>query len=108
MIQGIVKYLQTSVRNMNEKGIPIPLGRLKGRADLVGTMTVVSFGIAAGGTVGKITKFIGEVDLTQAIVLFGICLSAYLGNKKMTIGDKSVSSEPGETKGDTSGTKSEN
>lgn len=95
MIQWVVKILKQFVNDLNSKGVPIPLLRYKGRGDLVFTMTVMSFTTALGGQVGKITKILGDVDMTAASALFVICLGAYLGNKKMSSDGKSASSEQG-------------
>lgn len=95
MIDFIVKPLKQLVTKLNEYGIPVPIARLKGRPDVVGTMMIMSFAVALLGTIGKLTKYLGEVDLTQAVVLYTITLSAYLGNKKLTTDGKSFSS-PGE------------
>ncbi len=71
------------INDLNEKGIPVPLARLGGYPTLTGTMAIMSFTLALLGQIGKITQFIGEVDLTQSNYLFLICLGAYLGNKKL-------------------------
>lgn len=77
---------------MNELGIPIPILRINGVPTFTGTMTFISFNTALLGQIGKVTKLIGEVDLTQANYLFLICLGAYLGNK--VVGRDNISSEP--------------
>jgi hypothetical protein len=84
------------IGELNERGIPIPLVRLNGYATFTGTMTLLSFLVVLLGSIGKVTKLIGEVDLTQAMYLFGICLGAYLGNKKIV----GVLESPGKEKKD--------
>ena len=76
---------------MNGYGIPLPLLRINGAPTLTGTMVFISFNTALLGQIGKISHILGEVDLTQANYLFGICLAAYLGRKIQTNGStKSV------------------
>lgn len=87
---SLLDSLKSFVRDLNSKGIPIPLVRLKGQATLTGTMAIMSFTTALLGQLGKITQLLGEVDLTQANYLFLICLGAYLGNKKLSSDGKSV------------------
>lgn len=80
-----MEYLTEKVRNfinaMNERGIPLPMLRINGKATFTGTMTFIAFNTALLGQIGKVTKVIGEVDLTQANYLFLICLGAYLGRR---------------------------
>lgn len=85
--------LKNFIQSLNEKGVPIPLLRLNGYPTLTGTMTFISFNTALLGQIGKVTKFLGDVDLTQANYLFLICLGAYLGNKKLTGDGKTVTVE---------------
>lgn len=67
--------------DMNKKGVPIPLIRVNGKASFTATMTVIAFHTALFGQIGKVTKIIGDVDLSAATYLFGICLGAYLGRQ---------------------------
>src|SRR5690606_13172003 len=80
--EKLMEYLTEKVRNfinaMNERGIPLPMLRINGKATFTGTMTFIAFNTALLGQIGKVTKVIGEVDLTQANYLFLICLGAYL------------------------------
>lgn len=69
------------INKLNANGIPLPLIRLSGKPTFTGTMTFISFNTALLGQIGKVTKLLGEVDLTQANYLFLICLGAYLGRK---------------------------
>ena len=84
---------------MNDRGIPIPLLRINGKATFTGTMTAISFATALAGQFGKFAGFLGGVDLTQANYLFLICLGAYLGRKMQggkdggSLGESIVTSE---------------
>ena len=89
----VFQRLKDFINSLNAKGVPLPLMRLNGYPTLTGTMTVLSFTTALLGQIGKVTKVLGEVDLTQANYLFLICLGAYLGNKKITGDGKSVTIE---------------
>lgn len=77
------------INKLNEVGIPIPLIRLDGKPSFTGTMVALSFLTALGGQLGKLSAFLGDVDLAQANYLFMICLGAYLG-RKMQKTDKGV------------------
>ena len=69
------------IEKLNASGIPLPLIKLNGKPTFTGTMAFISFNTALLGQVGKISKILGEVDLTQANYLFLICLGAYLGRR---------------------------
>lgn len=99
----MIEWAKKLIAQMNEAGIPLPVFRINGKPTLTGTMTVISFNTALLGQIGKVTKLLGEVDLTQANYLFLICLGAYLGNKKIvgdgkkvSFGDAKEGSEEGE------------
>ncbi len=77
----LVAKLKQLIQKMNEAGIPLPLFRINGAATLTGTMVVMSFTSALLGQIGKVTKLIGDVDLTQANYLVIITLGAYLGRR---------------------------
>lgn len=88
-IQEKIKYF---IQKLNENGIPIPLVSINGKPTFTGTLAFISFNTALLGQIGKVTKLIGEVDLTQANYLFLICLGSYLGNK--VVGKDNISIEP--------------
>jgi hypothetical protein len=81
MLNAIISKLRQWIKAMNEAGVPLPMIRESGRATLTGTMTFLSFNTALLGQLGKFANLVGDVDLTQANYLFGICLAAYLGRK---------------------------
>lgn len=58
----------------NEDGIPIPLirDRHMNGGSLPGTMFLVTFTVAILGLIGKLTKYLGDVDLTNALWLLGM------------------------------------
>lgn len=76
-----MNQITTFINKLNASGIPLPLIRLNGKPTFTGTMAFISFNTALLGQIGKVTKLLGEVDLTQANYLFLICLGAYLGRR---------------------------
>lgn len=83
--------IKAFVQRLNQSGVPVPLIRINGTATLTGTMVFISFNTCLIGQIGKISRFLDGVDLTQANYLFGICLAAYLGRRIQTNGStKSV------------------
>jgi len=72
-------WLKNLINAMNERGIPLPMIRVNENPSLTATMVFLSFNTALLGQLGKVTKFLGEVDLSQANYLLLICLGAYLG-----------------------------
>ena len=77
----MLNKIKSFIDKLNSYGIPLPLLRIDGKATLTGTMVVISFLTAFIGQAGKISKFLGDLDLSQANYLLGICLAAYLGRK---------------------------
>lgn len=83
---SIIDKIRDFVTKMNEAGVPLPMARVNGAPTLTGTMVILSFTTCLLGQLGKISKLLGEVDLTQANYLLGICLAAYLGRRIQTNG----------------------
>jgi hypothetical protein len=77
----MLEKIKDFIKKLNEYGIPIPLVRINGVPTLTGTMTLLSFLTALLGQIGKVTNFLGPVDLSQANYLFLISLGAYLGRR---------------------------
>lgn len=94
---NIIKVLKSFSHSLNQKGVPVPTIRdpKTGAGSVSLTMLVVSFGVAVIGLIGKISKFLGDVDMTQALWLLGISSSLYFGRRlggdgkgKVEIGEK--------------------
>jgi hypothetical protein len=68
---------------MHERGIPLPLLRdfKHGQPSVSYTMMVTSFVVCLAGLVGKISNFLGDVDMSQALILLGITSSLYFGRQ---------------------------
>lgn len=79
IIEGLKKF----AHKLNEKGIPLPMIRdpKTGLGSVSLTMVVASFTVAILGMVGKISKLLGDIDMTQALWLLGISCSLYFGRR---------------------------
>jgi len=76
-----MEKIKELINRLNEAGVPLPMIRIDGKPTFTGTMTFIAFNTAFLGQLGKVSNFLGDVDLTQANYLFMICLGAYLGRK---------------------------
>lgn len=80
----MLQKIKNLIKKMNEAGIPLPLVRINGVPTMTGTMAIISFNTCLIGQIGKISRILDGIDLTQANYLFGICLTAYLGRRMQT------------------------
>lgn len=87
----MLNKLKTYILKLNRTGIPLPMIQVDGKSSFTATLTFISFNTALIGQVGKISHFLGEVDLTQANYLFLISLGAFLGHRVVT-GNASIDS----------------
>lgn len=76
-----MEKIKRFIVKLNEYGVPLPMLRVDGKASLTATFAFLSFNTAFLGQLGKISGFVGTVDLSQANALFIISLGAYLGRK---------------------------
>ncbi len=81
--------MKNFIKQMNEKGIPIPMIRVNGSPSITATFAFISFNTALFGQIGKVTSLVGNVDLDAANYLFFGCLFAYLG-RRFTAGNKTI------------------
>jgi hypothetical protein len=83
MIDNIVAFLTNKLNDFNSKGIPLPTIRdpKTGLGSVSLTLVFISFNVVVAGLIGKITNLLGNVDLTNAIWLFGISCSLYFGRR---------------------------
>lgn len=93
-------WVKAKLISMNENGIPLPLIRdqhMNG-GSLPGTMFFVSFNVALITLVGKLTKYLGDVDYSNVMWLLGITGSFWvieaLG-KKVSIGKDKIEVDAG-------------
>lgn len=99
ILSVFISKLNEKLVKMNEEGIPLPYIRdshING-GSLPGTMFFISFNIAILTLLGKVTKYLGDVDYSNVIWLLvttgGFWTVEALG-KKITISkDKSVGVE---------------
>jgi hypothetical protein len=86
----ILNKIQDIVDSGNSAGIPLPLARdpKNGRGSVSLTLVFLSFNLVFFGLIGKVTRIIGDVDMTNALWLFGICTSLYFGRKISKDGNK--------------------
>lgn len=80
----------------NEKGIPLPMVRVKGTASLSATLVFISFNMWAVSVVGKWSGYFGGVDSSQCLQMFIACASLYWG-RKLQKDEKGLSLEARET-----------
>lgn len=68
---------------MHEQGIPLPMLRdpKHGQPSVSYTMMTLSFSVCLAGLLGKISNFLGDVDMSQALVLFGVTSTLYFGRQ---------------------------
>jgi hypothetical protein len=68
---------------LHEKGIPLPTLRdpKHGQPSASYTMMIASFSVCLAGLVGKISNFLGDVDMSQALMLFAACSTLYFGRQ---------------------------
>jgi hypothetical protein len=79
----MINKIKQFIFNLNEKGVPLPLIRdpkLNGPSVSL-TLMVISFAIAVLGLIGKMTKYLGEVDINGATYLFISTAALYFGRK---------------------------
>lgn len=69
------------VNDMNEKGIPIPLVRVDGKASLSASLVVASFTIWVISIMGKAAGALGGMDSNACFQMFIACGGLYWGRK---------------------------
>lgn len=80
---GLVESLKTFVRFLNTNGVAIPFARdpKTQRSSVSLTLMLVSFAVVIVGLIGKASGFFGGVDLSQAMMLFGLSSGLYFSRK---------------------------
>lgn len=78
-----MEKIKQFVKWMHEKGIPLPMLRdpKHGQPSVSYTMMTASFFVCLAGLVGKISNFLGDVDMSQALMLFAACSTLYFGRQ---------------------------
>lgn len=85
-----MEKIKELILKMNEFGIPLPMLRIDGKPSISATMMFLSFNTALLGQLGKLSGFLGGIDLTQANYLFGISASLYFSRKLTTKKDSII------------------
>lgn len=93
MVKWLAQHWSQYVNNLNQKGIPLPMVRdpRTGLGSVSLTFMWLSGTTVLAGLIGKISKLLGDVDLTQALWFFGISASLYYGRKFQRGADGSIS-----------------
>jgi hypothetical protein len=96
-----MEKLKELFRKMNEAGVPLPMLRdpVTGKASVTLTMMVLSFNTALLGQIGKLTNFLGDVDMTSAMSLFVATSALYLGRKLQNNGKENIVESPNKEEG---------
>jgi hypothetical protein len=96
----MLEWWKKIVREMNSKGIPVPLVRdpKTGLGSVSLTLVFMSFNLVFVGLIGKYSKMLDGVDVSQAITLFSVCAALYFGRKmqKDSKGALTIEEEPKE------------
>jgi hypothetical protein len=81
MLSKALDWLTAQAAAANSKGIPLPLLRdpKTGTGSVSLTLVFLSFNVVLVGLIGRFTNLVGNVDLTNALWLFGISCSLYFG-----------------------------
>jgi hypothetical protein len=89
----MLKKLREFAAYLNTRGIVLPWLRdpKTGSSSVSLTLTVVSFGVCILGLLGKATRFLDGVDVSDAKILFAISSSLYFSRKLSTSMSKEVS-----------------
>lgn len=86
-------------RDMNQKGISVPMLKdpKTGMASVSLTMLIISFNLVLIGLIGKASKLLEGVDVSQSLTLFGITSALYFGR---TLSYNNVSVNPNSSSSD--------
>ena len=88
-----MEKIKEFIKKLNEYGIPLPLLRIDGAPSLTANMVVISFITCIVGQFAKLTKVLGDIDMTQANYLLVICLANYAHKRMVVNKDKTVTIE---------------
>lgn len=82
------------INKMNEKGIPIPMIRVDGKASLSATLTVISFNTWLVSVIGKAAGALGGMDSSACLQMFLATAGLYWGRKFQKDEKGSVTLDP--------------
>jgi hypothetical protein len=92
-INDLIQKWKQFVDDMNDKGVPLPIIRVDGKASLSATLVWISFNTWMVSVVGKWAGALGGVDSNQCLQMFLACAGLYWGRKLTSNKDGTVSVE---------------
>lgn len=79
-VKHLEKHWQTFVERMNNKGIPMPMARYKGKANPALTLVIISSFLVISAIVGKWSGYLGGVDMGNAMEFFKVSCALFFGH----------------------------
>jgi len=91
----MIEKLKELLNKMNKLGIPIPMLRdpKHGVSSVSLTMMFTSFLVCIIGLIGKMSGFLGGVDMSAALTLLGITSGLYFGRNVQFNKDNKISTK---------------
>lgn len=78
---SILEKWKAFVNGMNDRGVPVPLARIDGKASLSASLVIFSFTIWVISVMGKAAGALGGIDSGQCLQMFLACAGLYWGRK---------------------------
>ena len=87
----MIEKLKALIQKMNDMGVPLPMLRdpKTGKASVSLTMLFISFNVFLIGLIGKLSGFLGGIDLQQAFYWNVLNASLYFG-RTLAVGNTKV------------------
>lgn len=89
----IIEWWKTLVRDANERGVPLPMIRVDGKASVSATMMFLSFNIWLVSVIGKAAGALGGMDSGACLQMFIATAGLYFGRKFQRGSDGTLSVE---------------
>lgn len=96
----IIEWWKSLVVSANEKGVPLPMIRVDGKASISATMMFLSFNIWLVSVVGKAAGALGGMDSGACLQMFIATAGLYYGRKFQRGSDGSMSVDGKDSKRD--------
>jgi len=96
----ILEWWKSVVRDANERGVPLPMIRVDGKASISATMMFLSFNIWLVSVIGKAAGALGGMDSGACLQMFIATAGLYFGRKFQRGADGTLSVEGKEQKGE--------
>lgn len=80
---NLIEKWKQFVRDMNAKGVPVPMIRdgKTGQASVSLTLVFLSFNVWLVSIIGKAAGALGGIDPSQTLNMFMVCAGLYFGRK---------------------------